>query len=55
MAEFQNLDNYVLEDWETSCPLCGRVLWECVSEPGESRYCGSCNEKFYIKKVKIIA
>ena len=40
---------------DVCCPFCGRVLWECITEPGESRYCGSCNERFYVKKVKSVA
>jgi hypothetical protein len=35
---------------DCNCPLCGRPLWDRVDDPGESRYCGSCNERFYVKK-----
>jgi uncharacterized protein YbaR (Trm112 family) len=39
----------VAED-ECNCPMCGRPLWESITEPGESRYCADCNEVYGVKK-----
>lgn len=42
--------NEELDKEDHNCPLCGRVLLECIS--GESkRFCSSCNEEFKVKKV----
>ena len=44
--------NEELDKEDCNCPLCGRVLAEAVTHPGEKRYCFSCNEEFMVKKVE---
>ena len=41
--------NEELDKEDLNCPLCGRVLCECISGDPK-RFCSSCNEEFKVKK-----